>query len=229
MLKVRFENCINFVNRAGLIYCAKKDCQKLIGLCRDDDAENIITFINTREMIFKPHIAYSHRYDLSSSSPQRVIFMAMYELDEIALPMSIDVANSLIMPLENGVVLREADSSQTDQFVRVAAFSSEAAMNVDENIILQHFRDALVQHCEENSAGLIESPVSALNEELEKEQIFVAGSNEILQEVNDANLVGTEHRERSTENHLDEFGLGEFLVSKESDFIVDDFSNLFDD
>lgn len=140
---VKMDNCINIEVRDGLVYCS--NCSKYVGLCAEANDSEIITFVNVRESLFRPHTSYS-RYS-TEGDYQYVSFMERVEIGSEAVFKPFSALDFLLYANQKDCVEVDQNMPSTSSagnlpFIRVAAFASESAI-YNESRVLAHFQNAI--------------------------------------------------------------------------------------
>lgn len=130
------------LKKKGLVYCS--GCNTLVGTHEGVEQEEIITFFNVREVLFRPHTSYTTHFDTNDRNTHQVIFTEIVEHGEKCFTDDLDVANVFLFPIVDlsveAIVNTDQPSSSknsVDSVIRVAAFSSESLINFDENYVVK--------------------------------------------------------------------------------------------
>lgn len=196
--RVYKSDCINVVRKNDLIYCS---CQTVVGYFETIDEREVITFINVREVLFRPHITYVRRCS-NGRDAQKVIFTERIENEQRSASNTPNVSNLLIHPLAE----TESESDDSSQepttssdslvpIIRVAAFVSENVHELNENRILECFKNAIVRDLSERELGTI-TTASLVSDVNLREQLSKASSSQV------------------NNDYVQEFDLSEFLTTK---------------
>lgn len=181
MLKVPIINCINILPGSGLVYC--KHCEAMVGICDYLDDEYIVTFINVREVVFRPHTSYLKVIDLEGQEPQQVSFMEMMELSEGASLQPLDILNNLIVPVDE-----DNKNPAESPTVRVAAFATHGLFGVDQHRVLDRLKSVLIEESGMNEKEMVPmtsilpgTPTKNFPNPIEIDDISNIDMNEFLQ------------------------------------------------
>lgn len=221
VLNVNINNCVNIIKKNGLIHCAGQKCGILVGICNNFEDKEIITFINVREVLFRPHTSYTcHRTSIDEKF-RRVLFTETVEYGERCSNEVLNVPNILIFPLKQSTTESAVDpdkpSTSTENknpVIRVAAFASETSININENRVIQFFKNAILHDVERNKLGPM-TTLSLVSDENLRKQLSTAFSSGSLQQANfDSVEIEPEFEASKSKDHIEEFGLSEFLAPK---------------
>lgn len=146
--KIKPINCINVSKKSGLAYCT--GCNIIVGLYEGAEENEVISYFNVREVLFRPHTSYTTHFATNEKSAQHVIYTEMVEHGERCFTEDLDVVNVFVFPIvdlsvESAVDMNQPSTSSgsANPVIRVAAFASESLINIDENRITKHFKDAI--------------------------------------------------------------------------------------
>lgn len=217
VLKVDVKHCINVEKKnTGLVYCVKDNCDAVIGFCAKDEGE-FITFTNVRETTFRPHTLYMRHHTTDRKDAQQIIFMELIENGKNC--QTLNIPNMLITPLAIPTSLCKSDMPSTSKIseptIRIAAFASEAFINLDQSNVLNYFKAAIVRDSEENNLGSPKVLSLVSNKSLQKE-LFESQPLKITNHLN---------------NEVDDYDLSEFLaprkpISNNIEVVSVDFTDL---
>lgn len=138
------------------------NCDMVVGI----QEQEVVTFINVREVLFRPRTSYTHHFPSKLLSAQKVIYTEMIEHGEKCCTEMVDVSNHFVFPITDLPIEEKLDvnkpstSSNSDKpIIRVAAFASESLM-IDENRIIKHFQDAIMSEFDFQSQSSENQPTA---------------------------------------------------------------------
>lgn len=138
------------------------NCNVVIGI----QEQEVVTFINVREVLFRPRTSYTHHFSSELMSAQKVIYTEMIEHGEKCCTEMVNVSNHFVFPITDLPIEEKLDvnkpSTSSDSgkpIIRVAAFASESLM-IDENRIIKHFQDALMSEIDFQSQSSENQPTA---------------------------------------------------------------------
>lgn len=171
----------------------------MVGLYNRVEEQDIVTFINVREVLFRPRASYTHHFATTRDNIQQVVFSEMVEHGGECHTEVFNVENFFVYPLidfsPEGVVYlnQPSTSSRAKTVIRVAAFAAGSKMNFDENRVTKHFIDAIKKDLEPHPVNTDANPYAA---------VWTLPENSV---------------EPSTENRLESCGLNEFLTERNTE------------
>lgn len=213
--KIKSAHCINIAKESGLVYCT--GCRIIIGMYDSVEESEAITLFNVREVLFRPHTSYTHYFATTGRNSQQVIYTEMVEHGEKCFMDALDIANVFVFPLVDLSVEDVVDvnqpstsSNSVNPVIRVAAFASESSMNLDENCITKHFKDAIMSE--------LNKPLENLSSSKENEGECAAKvSTPVWCKAPNLNENGTAVREHQSSIRSMDIELNEFLMLKDVD------------
>lgn len=215
--KIKAVHCVNISTKNGLVHC--NGCDVIVGIHDVVGEDEVITFINVREVLFRPHTSYTTHFATNHRSAQQVIYTEMVEHGERCFTEALDVANVFVFPIVDLSVEAAVDVNQpstssgsANPVIRVAAFTSDSLSNIDENRITKHFVDAITIELKRQSENTL-----AFNNSQQEQVADVSTPIWCLPENVAPNGNGTSSRVQQTGVRLMDLDLDEFLLPKDVD------------